>query len=262
MLLEAEKLSVVRQGRALLDSVSVSAAAGELVGVVGPNGAGKSTLLAALAGINKIEGGSITLDGTRLTSLSPAQRGRLLAWVEQTGPVEWPLSVARLVLLGRRPHLGAWQSVSTADQQLVDDVLLETDCHHLRDRDVTTLSGGERTRVLLARALATKPRILLADEPAAALDLGHQLQTMELLRRFADEDRCCLVVLHDLALAARYCDRLYMLCDGQIAANGTPASVLNQQTLQTVYGVEVVIGEVSADAGASGLPWLVPVRCL
>ncbi|MBX2824951.1 MAG: ABC transporter ATP-binding protein [Gammaproteobacteria bacterium] len=253
MLLRAQQITVVRNNRRLLDAVSIDLAAGELVGLIGPNGAGKSTLLNVLAGLIKPEQGEVLVEDLALAEFTPAERGRTLAWMEQSGPIHWPLSVERLITLGRRPHLSAWQRPGPEDSNAINRAIAATDCAKLLKQDATTLSGGERTRVLLARALATEPKILLADEPIAALDLGHQLQTMEVLKQFTEGSRGCLVVLHDLTLAARFCDRLYLLNDGQLAAAGDPWSVLEPENLRQVYGVEILRGEEEGS-------WVVPVR--
>lgn len=252
-MLQASDISVVRAGRRLVDNVSLQAGAGELVGLIGPNGAGKSTLLDVLAALVTPDTGAVTLNDQLIARIPASERGRLLAWVAQSGPVNWPLTVERIVTLGRRPHLGNWQQPSATDRQAIDAAIAATDCEHLRAQDATTLSGGERTRMLLARALAGEPQVLLADEPVAALDLKHQLQTMEVLRGFAREERSCLVVLHDLALAARYCDRLYLMHQGALVAQGTPAEVLTDNNLRRVYEVEV-------ESGHGAVPWLVAVR--
>lgn len=252
-ILEARDVSRVIDGQRLVDAVSLQVREGELVGLIGPNGAGKSTLLSMLAGLSTPQSGEILLEGRPIQRIRARERARTLGWLEQLGTVHWPITVERLVALGRLPHLQAWQSASDADRDIVDDALARTDCTALKDRIVTTLSGGERTRALLARALATGPRLLLADEPIAALDLSHQLQTMELLRDFAREDRACLAVLHDLSVAARWCDRLYLLHHGRVNADGAAGTVLDARHLRDVYGVEVL-------AGCGEVPWIVPVR--
>ena len=149
--------------------------------------------------------------------------------------------------------MSAWQRLTPQDAQAIEAAIIATDCTSLRNQDATTLSGGERTRMLLARALAAQPQVLLADEPIAALDLKHQLQTMSVLREFSTSNRACLVVLHDLSLAARYCDRLYLMHDGRLVAEGAPSTVLNHDNLQQVYGVEVEFGD-------GEFPSIVPVR--
>ncbi|WP_020559612.1 ABC transporter ATP-binding protein [Thiofilum flexile] len=254
-LLKTTVLSFSQTKRMILDAISIELYKGELIGLIGPNGAGKSTLLKILAHLLKPDSGQVFWKNKELSTLKANERAKALAWLEQNGAIHWPLTVERLVALGRLPHLAAWQKLTEADQQVVDQVLIETDLAALRGRDATTLSGGERSRVLLARALASEPQVLLADEPIAALDLGHQLQTMQLLREFAQGERASVVVLHDLALAARYCDRLYLMQHGKIVATGKPEQVLTPELLAQVYGVECVLG-------ATPYPWLVPVRRL
>ena len=252
-LLQGEGVSLIRSDRKLVNQVSLDLAAGELVGLIGPNGAGKSSLLNLLAGLVACDEGSVQLNNKNIAQIPLQQKSRLLAWVAQSGPVNWPLSVERLVALGRRPHLSAWQRLSAADKIAIDHAIRATDCDAIRTQDATTLSGGERTRMLLARAMAAEPRVLLADEPIAALDLKHQLQTMQLLRKFSTGDNACLVVLHDLSMASRFCDRLYLMHEGVIVADGIPADVLSHENVRTVYGVEVV-------SGGGDIPYIVPVR--
>ena len=253
--LQVSSLTVHRSERPIVSDVSLHVYAGELVGLIGPNGAGKSTLLGAMAGIESHCTGSIELDGRPLRQLSALERAVSIGWVEQLGAVHWPVTVERLVLLGRIPHLPVWGRPSIADLQAVEHALHDSDCLSLRTRKVTTLSGGERARVLLARALAAEPGLLFADEPISTLDLGHQLQTMQLLRDFAASERAAVVVLHDLSLAARYCDRLYMMHEGLMKASGEVAAVLSPANLAAVYGVSVI-------SGCESVPWIVPLQRL
>lgn len=253
--LSAHSLTISKARNRIVDNVSLYVNAGELVGLIGPNGAGKSTLLAALAGIDKPDAGTIMIDHTNLSAIPVSKRAEHIAWLEQLGSVHWPVSVERLVMLGRIPHLAAWSRATDADQRAVEKAMLDAGCESLRNRQVTTLSGGERASVLLARALATEPDLLFADEPVSALDLGHQLQTMQVLRDFSQAHRAALVVLHDLSLAARYCDRLYLINRGQVAANGQAAAVLTPEILADVYGVSVI-------SGCEEVPWIVPVERL
>lgn len=252
-LLEAVGISLQRNQQTLLEDIHLELHAGELVGLIGPNGAGKSSLLKILAGLQKPHRGSVKFQEQALTKLNVKERSQKLAWLAQGGSIHWPLTVERLVALGRLPHLSAWQQANAADQAAIDQAIQQTGIEHLRTRDATTLSGGERTRVLLARALAAEPLVLLADEPIAALDPGYQLQTLELLRAFSQEKRACLVVLHELSLAARYCDRLYLLKSGCIVETGSVAKVLSAENLKNVYHIECEIG-------CTKVPWIIPSR--
>jgi len=254
-LISCDALNVSIGQKQILQDVSLSVAAGELVGLIGPNGAGKSTLLSALAGIYPSSNAQMTLLGKRFTEHSVEERACAIAWLAQSGPIHWPLSVERVVSLGRTPYLQSGNSTSAKDASIVEQVMEQTDCAELRDRDATSLSGGERARVLLARALAGEPKVLLADEPVAALDLAHQLQTMELLRNYAHDGNCCLLVLHDLSLAARYCDRLVLIDQGRIVSSGTKQEVLTTDTLNNVYGVD-------AEISFGEHPSIVPKRIL
>ena len=241
MLIHAHNLSFSYAQQTVLDNISLSLQAGQLIGLIGPNGASKSTLLKLLAGLYKPQQGDIQLLGRALSAWPAMERGRVLAWLEQQGAIHWPLSVERLVALGRLPHLTSWQTISAVDEAAIEHTLEATNVLHLRKRSAQTLSGGERSRVLLARALAGQPRVLLADEPIATLDLAHQLQIMQLLRDIAQGEAGVIVVLHDLSLAARYCDQLYLLQQGRVVAQGTPPQVLTEALLRKVYGVECAI---------------------
>ncbi|ASJ74934.1 ABC transporter ATP-binding protein [Granulosicoccus antarcticus] len=254
--LQASSVSITRSERTIVSDVSLQVFAGELVGLIGPNGAGKSTLLAALAGIDTTVQGSIELDGCPLKNLSATERALQIAWIEQMGSVNWPVTVERLVMLGRIPHLPVWCRATQEDTQAVESALSLSDCQSLRLRQVNTLSGGERARVLLARALAAEPSLLFADEPISTLDLGHQLQTMQLLRDFASGPKAAVVVMHDLSLAARYCDRLYLMHEGRMAAAGEIAQVLSAQNLARVYGVSAITGHEKS------VPWIIPLERL
>ncbi|HPY40460.1 MAG TPA: ABC transporter ATP-binding protein [Thiolinea sp.] len=252
-LLEAVDISYQRNQQLLLQDIQLELHAGELIGLIGPNGAGKSTLLKILAGLQKPQTGLVKFQDQALSKLSIKERSQQIAWLAQGGSIHWPLTVERLVALGRLPHLAAWQQAASQDQVAIEQAIQQTGIEHLRTRDATTLSGGERTRVLLARALAAEPTILLADEPIAALDPGYQLQTLELLRAFSQEQRACIVVLHELSLAARYCDRLYLLKSGCIVDTGSITKVLSAENLKNVYHIECEIG-------CSHVPWIIPSR--
>lgn len=252
-LLAAEAIAFKRNQQFLLQNINLELHAGELVGLIGPNGAGKSTLLKILAGLQKPTSGSVSIENQALTKLSPKDRSQKIGWLAQGGSIHWPLTVERLVALGRLPHLAAWQHANANDQAAIEKAMQQTGIESLRMRDATTLSGGERTRVLLARALAAEPTILLADEPIAALDPGYQLQTLELLRAFSQAKRACIVVLHELSLAARYCDRLYLLKSGCIVDTGSVIDVLSAENLRTVYHIECEIG-------CNNVPWIIPSR--
>lgn len=233
----ARQVAVVANETEILSDGNLTALAGRVVGLIGPNGAGKTTLLRAILGLAPLARGQVTVDGVDISHQPAHRRAHALAYLPQGGVVHWPITVERLVLLGRLPHLEPWASPGESDRHAVEAALAAADVTHLRARSATTLSGGERTCVLLARALATEAPVLLADEPVAALDPYHQLTIMTLFRRLAAAGRAVVVVLHDLALAARFCDDLVLVAAGKTAACGAPAEVLTSRTLTEIYGV-------------------------
>jgi iron complex transport system ATP-binding protein len=228
-----------------VDGVSVDVRPGELLGLVGPNGAGKSTLLRLLAGLLAPQQGTVTQDGAPLASLSIERRARRIGYLAQAGEVHWPLSVERLVALGRLPHLSPWRQGSAADRAAIARAMDACDVTRFAGRTVATLSGGERARVLLARALAVEPAVLLADEPAAGLDPHHQLRVMDLVRERAQAGMAVVVVLHDLGMALRTCDRVLLMDRGRAVACGPAADVLDEEAIARVYDVGAEIGALS-----------------
>jgi len=226
--------------------------AGGVIGLIGPNGAGKSTLVRAMAGLVPAQG-AILIDGARVSALSPSERARRIAYLPQGQTVHWPLTVERLVALGRLPHLAPFARPGEADARAIEQALARTELRELRDRPIDQLSGGERARALLARALAVEAPLLLADEPLAALDPAHQIEVMALLREEAARGATVIAVLHDLTLAARWCDRLLLIDRGRLVADGAPRSVLTPERIGSVYGVSAFIGE------AAGEPLIVPL---
>ena len=252
--LQANQVAVTLGGREILHGVDLQLGAGEMLGLVGPNGAGKSTLLKLLAGLLEPTSGEISCDDRLLSALSGDERAQRIAYLAQGGGVHWPVTVERVVALGRLPHLGAWQSPGSADADAVARVMRQTGLETLAERRFPTLSGGEQARVLLARALAVEPEVLLADEPVAALDLGHQLEVMELLQAHCRTGGSSVVVLHDLRLAAHFCDRLQLLAEGRTLASGAVDEVLTREHLEQAYGVRIrESGGTVADAFA--LTW-------
>ena len=251
--LRARSVTVELGGRVALDGLDLAAEGGSLVGLIGPNGAGKSTALRALAGLLPRRAGRVEIDGAPIETLAPRALARRLAYLPQGRELGWPMAVERVVGLGRLPHLGPFAGPGPEDAAAVARALDRADVAHLARRPAGALSGGERARALLARALAVEAPILLADEPTAALDPFHQLQVMEVLRGAARAGDLVVVVLHDLALAARFCDRLVLLAGGRTLADGPPAEVLDGPRLAEAYGVEALRGEHEAELYV--LPW-------
>jgi iron complex transport system ATP-binding protein len=253
-LLRADGVSVAFDGHTVLDRVSIAVEGGALVGLIGPNGAGKTTLIRTLAGVLKPSSGTISFDGRPLGTLPRRALARRLAYMAQGADCHWPLTVERVVALGRLPHLQPWQRAGDADRRAIAEALEAADMTAFARRRATTLSAGERARALLARALAVEPEALLADEPVAALDPGHQLDLMALFKARAAAGAAVVVVLHDLSLAARFCHRLVLLHQGRVLAEGGPEAVLTPDTLGTAYGIEALLGRHGAE------PYVVPWR--
>lgn len=235
MRLEASNITVHARGRAIVETAGLTVAPGELVGLIGPNGAGKSTLLRAMLGLTPRLSGSVTLDGADFSAMPARERARAIAFLPQDRRVEWRLTAHDVVMLGRYPHQAGFGGATVADREAVARAVAAVEGEALLDRPVAVLSGGERTRILLARALAVESPVLLADEPIAALDPYHQLHVMEILQARARSGAGVLAVIHDLALAARFMDRLILMDTGRIVAQGAPATVLSPHHLATTY---------------------------
>jgi iron complex transport system ATP-binding protein len=238
--LKAEDVVVRLGGTLVVDGATFDLKAGELAVLIGPNGAGKTTLARALAGLIPAEG-RIAIEGRSLASLTPRQRAQRIAYLPQGHVFHWPMAVAAIVALGRHPHADAFSGLSAADRAAVERALSATDTLTFAARAVTTLSGGERARVALARALASEAPILIADEPTVSLDPRHQLVVMELLARVAHAGAAVLAIVHDLTLAARFADRILVLERGRLNAQGAAREVLTPERIASVFGVEAEI---------------------
>ena len=242
----AQQVSLAREGHTMVNNANVQLETGELVGLIGPNGAGKSSLLRVMAGLVPADSGSVTLAINQqtpalLSDITSRERAQLLAYLPQQETPAWPLHVEHLVGLGRAPWHKPMSGKSAQDKQAIGHALNMTELQPLRQRIVTTLSGGELQRALLARVFAGEPHIILADEPIAALDPYHQLHVMELLAEHAQRGGAVLTALHDLSLAARFCSRLILLQNGKIVADGQPIQVLTTENLEKVYGISAYV---------------------
>ena len=225
--IEARGISIFRGGRAILEDVSFTAEAGELVVVIGPNGAGKSTLLSTLAGLLRPDRGHMAIDGVPLAQMPRTVLARRRAFLPQNPQLEWPISVARLVALGLTPHLPSFGGLPPAMQDAVGRALDAFDLAPLRDQPATTLSGGEFARAMLARATVATPDILIVDEPVTGLDPRHAIDSMLRLKAYAAAGGLVIASLHDLTLAARHASRIVALKHGRVAGEGplTPALI-------------------------------------
>ncbi|WP_420560888.1 ABC transporter ATP-binding protein [Tepidicaulis sp.] len=250
--LRTDNLKAALNERRVLRGVSLELKKGEVLGLIGPNGAGKTTLVRAVAGLIPHEG-DIFIEDKPVETLARQERARLLSYLAQGAESRWPILAERLVALGRLPHLGPFMRPGAEDEAAIRRAMQRADVMAFKDRPVTRLSGGERARVMLARALAVEAPVLLVDEPTASLDPYHQLQIMEVLRSFADEGRSVIAVLHDLSLASRFCDRLALLHEGHLAAFGPPGEVLSDANLEKIYRISARRQE--GERGAVVLPW-------
>lgn len=234
MTIEVSHVSWSIASQSILRDIDFVVGDGEIVGLLGPNGSGKSSLVRLVAGLTRPDAGHICLAGHALHGLDPQHRARLLALVEQEVSTQLDLSVFDVAKLGRLPHRKAWQWGSADEDIAAMHALQQVGMGHLLRRKWHHLSGGERQRTQLARALVQDPRYLVLDEPTNHLDIGHQLGFMEIVRTLG---RSALIALHDLNLAMMYCDRVILLADGRIRAQGTPAAILTPTTIAEVYGV-------------------------
>lgn len=257
MKLAATGLRVIYRGAAApsLDAVAFSVSAGEFVAVAGPNGSGKTTLMRALLGLVPISAGQVMLDGRLLTTWSRRALAETIGALPQREEPAFPLTIEEAVLMGRWSRLGPVAAAGPDDRAAIAEALARCDLVGFEHRGIDTLSGGEWQRVRLARALVASPRLLLLDEPTAALDMGHEMELFELLRGLVRDGLGVLVITHDLNLAARYADRMVLLHHGRAVASGTPTEVLREELLSEVFEWPVVVTR-----RPDGIPQVLPLR--
>jgi iron complex transport system ATP-binding protein len=257
-ILEARGLRCGYDGREVVRGVELALQRGEFLGLIGPNGSGKTTLLKALAGRLAPISGEVLLEGVPMRSRPRREVARLMAVVPQLSSPPFEFSVGEIVAMGRTPHLSRLQPEGPADRAAVERAMDLTDTGQLAERAVTELSGGEFQRVVIARALAQEAPLMLLDEPAAHLDIGHQVEIFDLLLRLnRTEQHSILCVSHDLNLAARYCDRLVALRDGRVFAEGAPGEVLTEERVSELYGCPVRV-----EIGPEGRPNVTPLSAV
>jgi iron complex transport system ATP-binding protein len=240
MLLALKDGTVERGGRQLLSGVSFEAKPGQLLGLLGPNGAGKTTTVRALLGLQPLTNGIASFDGKNVAQLTPGARALSAAYLPQSRQLAWPIAVREVVALGRFAHGGSLGRLSPDDLAAVEAALEKCDLTHLAGRSVAQLSGGELARVHIARAFASSAPALIADEPTSALDPGHAFEVLDLLKAKAKAGGTVIVILHDLILAARYCDEIILMDHGSIVCQGPPAVALSIENIGKFYGVRAV----------------------
>lgn len=252
--LAVEGIHVRLDGRSVLSDVTFNCEGGSFVGLLGPNGAGKSTLLKVLAGLVDASDGAVHVDGVSASELSSVARAKAIAYLPQDRAIHWPVDVETVVKLGRLPHRTFLKRTASVDAEIIRNAMRQAEVEELRARTATKLSGGEQARVLLARVLAQQAGIVLADEPTSALDFAHQISVMETLSNLTKSGAIVVAAIHDLNLAARWCDRLLVLRDGRLVSDGPPNDVLSRDLMRDVYGVE---GKISKH---DGRPVVIPTE--
>jgi iron complex transport system ATP-binding protein len=253
--LAAQTLTAGFEGRQVLHGVDLDLPAGMVTAVVGPNACGKSTLVRTLARLHAPDSGAIVLDGQDVARLPTREVARRVGVLPQSAATPPGMAVADLVARGRHPHQRWWAAWSTEDEAAVADALARTDLTALADRPVDALSGGQRQRAWIALVLAQRTPLLLLDEPTTFLDLAHQVEVLDLVARLNEEDgRTVVMVLHDLALAARYAHHLVAMREGRVVATGTPAQVVTEETVAAVFDLPCRV----VDDPVTGSPLVVP----
>ena len=255
IVLSAKNLKVSIQGREILHELSLKVPSGAIVGIIGPNGSGKTTFLRTCAGLLRPISGSVCLQGANIGELSPVQISRLVAYMPQVTE-RHSFRVIDTVIMGRYPRLGRFSIESKHDKNVAQNALQAVGMAHTRDRPFAELSGGEQRLVVLARAIAQQTNIVLLDEPVAALDLKHQLTAMKILQDSARNGAAVLLTMHDLSMAARYCDLIALLFQGRIAAFGEPEQVIHPDLIKSAFEVEVLVESSTFD----GVPQVIPIR--
>lgn len=237
----AYQVSFAIDGKEILQSIDFVGRGGEFIGLLGPNGAGKSTLLRILAGLRRPTEGEVALGGRAILQMTAPEVARQVAYVPQDTHISFGFTVKEIVLMGRHAHLGRFQVEGEADHRIAAEAMERVGVAPLAERNIVSLSGGERQMVFVAKALAQQPHVLLLDEPVSALDIRHQLHVLSLVRAETQRGVTAVAVLHDLNLAARFCDRVYMMAGGRVVAHGSPSEVYTEEVLARTYGVRVVV---------------------
>lgn len=233
--LKGEKLRFNRGKRLILKSMDISLEKSQFIGLIGPNGTGKSTLLRLMAGLMKPNAGTIFFKNQSISEMTALEVAKAITYMPQSTVLDYEFTVSQVVLMGRHPHRKKWQFSQKDDEQQAEKAIKQTGIYHLRDRYITSLSGGERQLVFLAKAIAQQSEVILLDEPTSDLDIYHQVQIAEVIRELVKEGKAVLAAIHDINLATRYCDQLVLMGNGELVARGTPEEVITVQNLMRVF---------------------------
>ena len=243
-IVDVKNLSFSYAGQPVLKNLGFSVEKGSFFIIIGPNGSGKTTLMKIMSGILKSGPDKIKISGKSARAYSRKAMAKIISFVPQTAPVDFPFKVKELVLMGRSPHLGILGMEQKKDIELVEEALVFTNTQHLAERKIDQLSGGERQRVFIARAICQEPKIIMLDEPTASLDIAHQLNIMDLMEKLKFErDVTVLMVSHDINLAAMYADKILLLNNGEKAGFGPPEDILKFDTLEKTYGCRLLVDQ-------------------
>jgi iron complex transport system ATP-binding protein len=251
VILETDSLCFKYDKKLVLDGIDLEVKEGEILGILGPNGCGKTTLLRNLNKNSEPWGGCVLLDGKDLEELSKRDIAREVAVVPQTNEIRFSFSVREIVSMGRMPFQGMMEGDSSEDEKIIDDAMRQTGILGMADRHINTMSGGERQRVIIARAIAQTPKVLLMDEPTLHLDINMQYEVLDLVKRLSENNHLTVVIVsHDLPLVARYCDRVVLIHEHKIFDSGSPGDVLTPENMDLIFGIDA---ELATDMKTGGL---------
>ena len=235
VVLGVDKLTYSRGKHKILNSVDIFLHKSQFIGLIGPNGTGKSTLLRLMAGLLKPDSGTIFYKNHDLNEMSALEVAKAITYMPQSTVLDYEFTVSQLVLMGRHPHRKKWHFTQRDDELIADKAMEQTGIYHLKDRYITSLSGGERQLVFLAKAITQQSEVILLDEPTSDLDIYHQVQIAEVIQELVGEGKVVLAAIHDINLATRYCDQLMLLGNGELISRGTPEEVITNDNLLKVF---------------------------
>ena len=241
-MLNIHDLSFAYRDKMVLDGIELSVVKGEVIGIIGPNGCGKTTLLKHLNRNLQPDSGTVLINETNLEEMTKSEIARQIASVPQTNEIKFSFTARDIVAMGRMPFMERFRGESSEDIRIVEDAMQRTNISNLADRYINTMSGGERQRVIIARALAQTPEVVLLDEPTLHLDISNQFDALDLVKKLSDEDGLTVIIVsHDLPMVVRYCDRIMMLKDHKIFALGTPEEVLTPENMRDIFNIDAIL---------------------